>query len=164
MILGTIVRWAKLVCFLQQHNQVLKFEWVKTPVWCLHTSSFLRADLDLCLKGKGCVLFFHNSLLHSNVRFTPSASWVGGGGLCFKLKSITNDWPQCPEATWWQSGEEWRTSSVFITVLRSLPLLKKWDTKRRLLASPWTSSVQEQKYWRMLDEAQQAHVGQELPP
>lgn len=86
-------------------------------------------------KGRGHIFFFLNSILHSNIKFTPSTSWVEDRGLCFKLKSISNDWPQCPEATRWQSREEQRTSRAFITVLRSLPLLKRWDIKRFLLAS-----------------------------
>lgn len=128
----------------------------------LVTSSQILIPESLCglmLEGEGRVLFFHNSLLHSNIRFPPCTSWVGGRGLCFKLKSISNDWPQCPEATWWQKGEERSTSSVFITVLRSLPLLKRGNTKRCLLASTGTNRGQEQKYWRMLGDARQAHVG-----
>lgn len=116
---------------LQQQNEHSDFR-SQTPAWCLHKSSFLRVYLDLGLKGKGHILFFHNSLLHSNIKFTPSTSWVEDTGLCFKLKSISDDWPQCPEATWWQSREEWRTSRVFITVLRLLLLLKRLEIKRFL--------------------------------
>lgn len=119
---------------LQQQNGHSDFR-SQTPAWCLHKSSFLRVYLDLGLKGKGHILFFHNSLLHSNIKFTPSTSWAEDTGLCFKLKSISNDWPQCPEATWWQSREEWRTSKGLHNSSEIAPPAKEIRNKKISLVS-----------------------------
>lgn len=75
---------------LQQHNEHLN---AKSQNSCLMSSQILIPEslFDLCLKGKGHILFFHNSLLHSNIKFTPSTSWVEDRGLCFKLKPISDD-------------------------------------------------------------------------
>lgn len=95
------VRWTKHGHFSPATQPSVKLKWVRSPDVFTHPHSW-EPIWTYAWKGRqGPVLFFHNSLLHSNIK--SSFHLLGGRQRpLFSIKPISNDWPHCPKATWRQ--------------------------------------------------------------